>query len=1010
MPIFQDNQRISLRKTPSNKGRISSVLSQHKGQQFYEVTLDNGHVKTVAEHDLIPEQTIHSAWDLLANNIAKDYLDFSIASTVSKIRNKTNNTISTLKASRTLFLPYQFIPLLKFLRSDSKRILIADEVGLGKTIEAGHILLELAARNNLRNALVICTNALKDKWKTELQEKFNFGFKIYESTRELIRDIEDESNTSVKNILGIVNYEKCRNENLIEIIEETGYGFDLVICDEAHSIRNSSTQQHKGVSKIIDHSEAVVLLTATPIMTEIQNLQNLLKVLDKEAFGTDDIFFNAVEANKPFVLALSRLRRNEDLKTIAEDLHHSTIVQSVSIDDVAIYTQQIEVSEIFKTDELYQRARKKMLTGDDSHQNRVSIQNDLIDLNSLNHIYSRTRKKDVRTENLVTRMPKTLLVHLSEPEKNIYNDVIELYEEENPLALMTKKRQVSSSIPAYKSSKADLGNGKYFQRVPDTKFELLKDIIHEVVIQKQKKLIVFAFFTKSLLYLKARLDELSIGNTIIYGAIKDRTERIQKFKDDPNLKILLSSEVGSEGLDLQFCDALVNYDLPWNPMKVEQRIGRIDRVGQKSEIINIYNLVIKGTIEERIHRRLFDRIKLFEQTIGDLEEILGEKEDFLSDVEKSIQQLYNTKLTVDQQNRILDNIGLAIEQKKLDLRLLQKELKDSFANDTHFKSEVENLEKNARYITETDLVQYIKSIIRTKLHTLRIKKIDDDLYLLEIPANSQDDLFDFIKEFKDKEYLNPELDKLYRRFKRFYGEQKIKFTFNQKYAFDHKDVEYISAFHPLVNAITNYFERQKLDINQAHQFSIPNSSLDSPLSEGFYLMAIFGLTTERDFGRGDVKKSEITKTIVCDLNQEPPAFLNEQTGNKLFAACQSHAEYFKSEISLNHELIKALRSIISMKIIEIESEVKEDEEIKFYSSIDRRTNQEIAYLTQRIERLDTQLREGKGIAAILKSNRNDFLKRLEQSRHQKENATIEVGHHLIALNFIHIYETDSHRT
>ena len=119
-----------------------------------------------------------------------------------------------------------------------------------------------------------------------------------------------------------------------------------------------------------------------------------------------------------------------------------------------------------------------------------------------------------------------------------------------------------------------------------------------------KKVIVFAVFTDTLRYLKIRLSRKGIKCALIDGSIEDRQAIIDKFKDDDEIRVLLSSEVGSEGLDMQFCDTIVNYDLPWNPMVVEQRIGRIDRIGQVADNIYIYNFIVKGSITEDIYERL----------------------------------------------------------------------------------------------------------------------------------------------------------------------------------------------------------------------------------------------------------------------------------------------------------------------------------------------------------------------------------------------------------------------
>src|SRR5438067_1191461 len=119
-----------------------------------------------------------------------------------------------------------------------------------------------------------------------------------------------------------------------------------------------------------------------------------------------------------------------------------------------------------------------------------------------------------------------------------------------------------------------------------------------MVNRDKQKVIVFAFFKKTLRYLQIRLAESGILCEIIHGEVEDRDGPIQRFREDGAVKVLLSSEIGSEGLDLQFAHILINYDLPWNPMVVEQRIGRVDRVGQESRIVNIYSFVLEGTIEE----------------------------------------------------------------------------------------------------------------------------------------------------------------------------------------------------------------------------------------------------------------------------------------------------------------------------------------------------------------------------------------------------------------------------
>lgn len=1002
---FSKGQRVSLKKNVAQKGRVDNIHPPQGGYQFYEVLMDDGNLIMIPEHDLVPEVIIKTPWDLLANNSLSDYRDFSIATTLHKVRNTTSNTISSLKASRTIFYPYQYKPLVKFLKSDLKRILVADEVGLGKTIEAGHIMLEMAARGDLRNALVICTNSLRDKWKNELEDKFNFVITKYDSPKEFIQAVQNDVAANKKSIFGVLNYEKCRNVKLQKIIEENSYRFDLLICDEAHKIRNSETAQHKGIAKIVDHSDAVVFLTATPIMTDIRNLHNLIRVLDREGYDTFDIFNNAISQNRPFIQALSQLNANIPLKNIANELHSTSIIQEMTVDEEVYFSVKKTIAELFQNDALYQRARENMLYGADSIENRVKIQKDLIDLNSLNHIYTRTRKREVmNSDKIVNREPHTVKVTLSEEEREIFNTIINEYGDPKNLGLIQRKRQMSSSIVAFLTNREKLLVGEYDKQIPDAKFQDFKTIVEYICKKNGKKLIVFAFFTDTLLYLKIKLREMGIQTEIIYGAIEDRTERLNNFQHNDKVKVLLSSEIGSEGIDLQFCDALVNYDLPWNPMIVEQRIGRIDRVGQQSEVINIYNLVIKDTIEERIHDRLYERIKLFKESLGDLEEILGESEPLGDTVSKGIEFLYRTKLSKNEIDEKLDQIRKAIEFERQTLKDINKDLASAFANDMHFQHEIENITKNNRYLTKEEIIKYIEAIIRIELSSLRLHHKSENNAEIEIPENSKSLLFDFIEKYKDSATVNPELESLYRKFKRNLGSRKISLTFDQKHAYEYKTLEYISAFHPLVNAITNYFAEHGYGQNQAHKIQLSINLIDPEkrIGPGYYILAIYRISIMRDSGDGKTNQLHFMKSALADINSDKVQMINNEISDHIYGLVQLQGEQFHSTISLNREFVDAVRPAIMMEMKKEEIQFKDDEEVKFLSAIRRRTEQEVHYIDSRVGRIESMLKEGKGIEAILRKELEEF--RLKRNRliEAQAKAKIEVSHSFISANILEL--------
>ena len=190
------------------KGTVVKVAKPSRtGRQLYMVNLSTGNTEDVFEDDLKADFNERDPFERCKNGIYGSYAEYSKKNTTFKIMNSNNNsTISSLKASKTLFRAYQFKPLLKFLNSPNRRLLVADEVGLGKTIEAGHIMLELKARRELGNVLIVCPKSLQEKWKAELFEKFGLTFKIVESAKDLIADLDSKSNT----VRAIVNYEKMR--------------------------------------------------------------------------------------------------------------------------------------------------------------------------------------------------------------------------------------------------------------------------------------------------------------------------------------------------------------------------------------------------------------------------------------------------------------------------------------------------------------------------------------------------------------------------------------------------------------------------------------------------------------------------------------------------------------------------------------------------------------------------------------------------------------------------------
>lgn len=993
--MFEIGQRICLIADQNKKGRVNDLPSE----SVYEIIWDNGDIETLRQNAIQNEVITQTPWERLANNEFDDYRNFTISSIINKVRNTSANTISTLKASKTIFKPYQFIPLLKLLNSENRRIIVADEVGLGKTISAGHIVLELAARGELNSLLVVCLNSIQEKWIDELQNKFNVRVDRFESIKDFKNALHNAKQHNDK-IFGVINYDKFRNRANIEYFEKNAISFDLMIFDEVHTLRND-TNARKSLKSFTELAKSIVMLTATPIMTSLENLYSLVRLLDKDNYSNYQIFQNAININKPFIKAYNQLNAGILTQEIAEELKNTEVENVFKYGDYD-FTTKVSLSEILADDDLYHRIIQEL----DSNEpitvpKRVRLQEMLINLNSLNHFYTRTRKSQVLTDsNVVTRVANVIEIEMNEEERKIYNEEIDKIP--NNIGGIQKERSFVSSLFADNYTETQYLKGIQDLNFDDSKYKALLEIIKK---QNHNKIIVFAFFRKTLLYLKNRLQNDGYKAGLIFGGI-DMTERnkvIESFKNN-EFQILLSSEVGSTGLDMQFCDRMVNYDLPWNPMVVEQRIGRIDRIGQQSEIINIFNFIYKGTIEAKIYHRLYERINLFRESLGNLDEILGEKELY---IRNSIAEIYRDKLTEQQIEQRLDSIAAAIEINRLHLTQIDEGLKDSFSNDLYFENEIRAIEKNKQYLTETDLVEFIERIIANKLTTLTFVKSKENKLIFEITQPNEDVIFDFIEDFYDKH--NTELTNIFKSFKTKNRGKLIKVTFNQDFAFKNKNVEYISAYHPFINAISNYFHKEKLDRNTTFRYAlnrnqITEADFNNKFKNGFYFLIKYDFEIEKNIN-GRLSNFTHLKSLVLDLSRNPIHPFQNNESEYFASICQQYKTSIPEQgiKTFNDKRMEAIKKIYTEFILNEKDILEENERLKFESELARKTKQEIEDIDKQIERRKTYIIEKKGIENILKSEIEELEKRKEKLEMLNQESKISVKSKLISLNFIYLY-------
>lgn len=958
MAKFHEGSRV-IRVGTQKKGVISYVSDFIRGRQFYLVNWGDYESEEL-ETELIEDCDISNVFERCKRGLFGSYSEFAQKNTSSKIESSNNSTISSLKASKTLFRPYQFKPLLKFINSPSRRLLVADEVGLGKTIEAGHIMLELKARHELRNALIICPKSLQVKWREELKEKFGLFFKIYETTKDFIDDMESRDGS----VRAILNYEKIRLKeqpkkkgeietinNVVDYLERRGKKLSFILCDEAHRMRNHTTQTYKGAEVIMNQARSAVFLTATPIMTSTDNLFYLLHLLDNTRYFEPQIFNARLQENAPFVRAITALNNYHPLYEIHDRLLSEEIYTTYSNrEHEIIYTRRNKVDEVYKNDPIFQEI-KKLLLAEDTKKNRARLQYLLNSMSVMNNIFSRTRKKDVTTDmSQAKRKPKPQKIVLTDGEQKIFDAIIEEYTEDNSyiddwgeekltpggaLGLIQKKRQVASSVYAYLNKEEDLDRGiDMYEELTDAKFERLIEIIEEVFSHGNKKIIIFAIFRRTLKYLEIRLKKRGYKSLIIHGEINDRAEIVESFKNNPENQILLSSEVGSEGLDMQFCDSMVNYDLPWNPMVVEQRIGRIDRFGQKSPVVNIYNFIVAGSIQEIIYMRLLDRIGIFRGTIGDMEAILDSP--FAEGSTLTIQDVYNklehelytSKLTDEEIKQKLDEISLAYEKEKQNIEELEKGLTDTLTNDAYFKEEIERVQNNRSYVTKEEIKNYLESLIEKHLTTCSLIERGEEVYEIVQPLSDKRALTRFLSlnqaEGNDNEIA-------FNRFRyNLEDTEKILVTFDQEKAYNDHSLIFLNIYHPIIQACLKYFKSNKDEINRTFCFSLHS---DDILKKGeIYYLCIYKYVTSR-MVQGVLKKSEVLQPFVFNVNKIK---IEEEESiiNRLYSQCQVYGnEYNPSESLYEASLIDEMR--ISFIEASTQERKSRSEELKRHAESER---------------------------------------------------------------------------
>jgi SNF2 family DNA or RNA helicase len=617
---------------------------------YYEVFFYNtNEVLTINSKDV---QFVQSPYQKLSLGKYDSFSSFILRFIKNDI-NMTNSKKGVMSAGnfRITPLPHQVLAVDFVLNHTDKRCLIADEVGLGKTIEAAMIFEELKLRGQAKRVLIVTPSGLTQQWKEEMRQKFNEEFVIvdrnmHQSLREIhgretnVWKCYDNVITSIDFVKPKVIKEGLDNKVLVNREEHNKYvsnmlvkaDWDVVIFDEAHKLSKTldgaETARYKIAKELSEFECVFLLLSATPHQGDAGKFFNLMNLIDPIAFSTEnDINRKKV---KEYVV---RNKKRAAIDNKQERLFKQRITTVYPIER-APFEDKIELylyEEVTKyVTENYNLALGK---NDRALSFLMILFQRLVSSSSLAIFFAlKSRLERLKIIQDTLSLDEVNLTIEFDEQEAIDKDAEEILEElQNSAGIFTKEgvRKEIKILEHLLILARKASYGRY-----DSKVKGLINVIDEIIIREEDpniKFLIFTEFIQTQKYLQDILTSCGYEVSILNGKMTtlEKMEAREKFRE--SAQFLISTDAGGEGINLQFCHVIINYDMPWNPMKLEQRIGRLDRIGQKFNVL-VFNFMIRDSVEERVREIIESKLDLVKKQFGD---------DKMADILSTLQDDFN---------------------------------------------------------------------------------------------------------------------------------------------------------------------------------------------------------------------------------------------------------------------------------------------------------------------------------------------------------------------------------
>jgi len=582
--------------------------------------------KTIKQNYTITQSDPYDLKSRIQKNTCSTIQKFLLSLEASKIKqtDKIDHLIAT-DAIRTKLVPYNFQlhTALQVINDMNGNAILADEVGLGKTVEAGLIMKELLLREEINSVLIVSPKSLLSQWKSELNEKFGEIFSIANVPGE-------HANLKTGNRL------ICSHNMLVKKHEELcSRTWDLIVVDEAHAFRNIHSKGRQALASL--RKNHLLLLTATPLCNRLTDLYSIVDLIEPGILASERAFISRFAKD-----ARSRVVREQEANYLRQ-----------TIRGVICRTRREQTGIPFTKRCVESR------TLEPNAQEREFIEEATEYLRKVSNNHFKT------IETLIAENPSRKL-STSQSNAILVFQAITLQQSfsSSPFASIESLRKRQQRFPIEIEATNKLI--KMASKVRGAKLDLLRNVLNEA---PKEQAVIFCLRKITARKIKDML-EAEFGNAAVYVGDMNQATRDQVIADFKSgaIKYLVATDAAAEGLNLQNCCVMFNYDLHWNPMKIEQRIGRIHRYKQDRDV-TIFNLAVKDTIDDYVLHVLYQKIDLFTMTVGKMETVLSELKEGAQDIQKTIGEiLLRSKSRIDIQKELetlANNLNFVRENQEL---------------------------------------------------------------------------------------------------------------------------------------------------------------------------------------------------------------------------------------------------------------------------------------------------------------------------------------------------------